>query len=101
MKKLIEISKPIILALVTGLFVLVTIMAFSQLANASDIVYCQPSIDVNGDGIVNAADLAIVKRDFFQTRTSSNCQPNADANGDGVVNIADIILIRENFFTQP
>ena len=35
MKKLIEASKPVILSLATALFVLVLIMAFAQLANAS------------------------------------------------------------------
>ena len=47
--------------------------------------------DVNGDGIVNAVDLALLRAQFGQTGGS------ADLNGDGVVNAADLALLRARF----
>ena len=44
--------------------------------------------DVNGDGVVNVIDLALVALQFGQTG-----QSNADVNGDGVVNIDDLIQV--------
>jgi hypothetical protein len=42
-----------------------------------------PSADLNGDGIVGAADLAILLNQWGTLGT-------ADLNGDGVVNAADM-----------
>ena len=47
-----------------------------------------PASDVNGDGIVNVIDLAVVALHFGQTGTF-----DADVNGDGVVNIEDLIQV--------
>ena len=44
--------------------------------------------DVNGDGVVNIADLVLVANSIGET---GNTQ--ADFNGDGVVNIADLVLV--------
>jgi len=53
--------------------------------------------DVNGDGIVNLKDIALVARAFGSTPTSPNWNPNADINGDGVVNMKDLALVARNF----
>ena len=45
--------------------------------------------DVNGDGTVNVADIAVVVN--VMTGTTSNS--HADVNGDGTVNVADIAVI--------
>jgi len=51
--------------------------------------------DLTDDGIVNFADLAIMKRVFFQK------DPDADLNGDGVVNFADLAILKAAFFKPP
>ena len=47
-----------------------------------------PASDVNGDGVVNVIDLALVALQFGQTG-----QTDADVNGDGVVHIDDLIQV--------
>ena len=44
--------------------------------------------DVNGDGIVNIADLVLVASNLGKTGQNA-----ADVNGDGTVNIADLVLV--------
>ena len=44
--------------------------------------------DVNGDGVVNIADLVLVANRIGKTGNTA-----ADVNGDGVVNIADLVLV--------
>ena len=51
-----------------------------------------PSVDVNGDGIVNIQDLVLVSSNFGKTG-----QNPADVNGDGVVNISDLVLVAGAF----
>ena len=48
--------------------------------------------DVNGDGVVNILDLALVGSSFGQTG-----QNDADVNRDGVVNIVDLVLVASAF----
>ncbi|MDO8706572.1 MAG: M64 family metallopeptidase [Sulfuricaulis sp.] len=54
---------------------------------------CDP--DLNNDGIVNFADLAIMKLGFFGNN------PDADLNGDGVVNFGDLAILKTFFFKAP
>jgi YVTN family beta-propeller protein len=49
--------------------------------------------DVNGDGVVNCADIAIVKAAFGSKVGNSNFDPRADVNKDGVVNIIDLSTV--------
>ena len=44
--------------------------------------------DVNGDGVVNIADLVLVASNLGETGQNA-----ADVNGDGIVNIADLVLV--------
>jgi parallel beta-helix repeat protein len=53
--------------------------------------------DVNGDGVVDLRDIALVARAFGSTPSSPNWNPAADINGDGVVNMKDITLVARNF----
>ena len=48
-----------------------------------------PTVDVNGDGIVNILDLVVVASAFGKT------QP--DVNGDGVVNVLDLVAVANAF----
>ncbi len=51
--------------------------------------------DLNNDGVVNFADLATMKGQFFTHNA------HADLNGDGVVNFADLALLKSAFFRPP
>ena len=51
--------------------------------------------DLNGDGVVNAVDLAMLKAAFF-----THDAP-ADLSGDGVVNAVDLALLKAQFFKKP
>ena len=61
-------------------------------ANVSLIEYSEPGIpgDVNGDGVVNAADANIAMR---MALNLVEADPAGDINGDGVVNTADANII--------
>jgi hypothetical protein len=54
---------------------------------------CDP--DFNGDGVVNAVDLGIMKLAFFSS------DPHADLNGDRVVNVVDLAILKVFFFGAP
>jgi hypothetical protein len=54
---------------------------------------CDP--DLNNDGLVNFADLAIMKSHFF------NNNPDADLNGDSLVNFGDLSILKSLLFKSP
>jgi len=49
--------------------------------------------DVNGDGIVDCMDLAIVKASFGKKTGDPGFNQAADVNNDGVVNILDLAIV--------
>ena len=51
--------------------------------------------DLDGNGVVNFKDLAMMKSVFFGT------DDDADLNGDGVVNFADLAIMKKSFFKKP
>jgi uncharacterized repeat protein (TIGR02543 family) len=55
--------------------------------------------DLNGDGVVNSADLILMLRYFAQSGITIDLAA-ADVNGDGVVDSADLILFLR-YFAQP
>ena len=59
-----------------------------QIENAQITKTQQLKGDVNGDGVVNIADLVLVAGELNKTGQNA-----ADVNGDGVVNIADLVLV--------
>ena len=59
-----------------------------QIENAEITESIGLKADVNGDGIVNIADLVLVASNLGETG-----QTAADVNGDGTVNIADLVLV--------
>ena len=53
-----------------------------------------PCGDVNGDGMVNSADLAILWRsDNFSKSAAQAAEPLCDLDGDGMVNSADLAIL--------
>lgn len=54
---------------------------------------CDP--DLNNDGGVNFADLALMKSLFY------TANPDADLNGDGGVNFGDLAILKSMFFGPP
>ena len=55
---------------------------------AGDVV----RVDVNGDGIIDVADLVLVASFYGQSRTPGTIL-KSDVNGDGVVDVNDILLV--------
>jgi hypothetical protein len=51
--------------------------------------------DLDGNGVVNFKDLAIMKSVFFTT------DEDADLNGDNTVNFADLAIMKKSFFKKP
>jgi len=49
--------------------------------------------DLNGDGVVNCADMAVVKNSFGKKTGQLGFDPRADVNHDGVVNILDLSTV--------
>jgi hypothetical protein len=49
--------------------------------------------DVNGDGVVNCTDVALVKAAFGTHLGQPGFNPNADVNNDSVVNIIDLAFV--------
>ena len=55
--------------------------------------FCDPDLDNNG--VVQAADLAIFKPLFFTT------DPDADFDGNGIVQAGDLAIMKKMFFQPP
>lgn len=69
---------------------------FTCVARFSTLVAFIPTAvpgDVNGDGTVNCADLAIVRAAFGKRSGQAGFDSRADLNRDGVVNVVDLGLV--------
>jgi len=53
--------------------------------------------DINGDGIVDIADLTIVAVAYGQFEGEPGYNPEADLNKDGIIDIADISIVTMNY----
>ena len=53
--------------------------------------------DMDGDGVLTAADLAIMIEYIFMGGTVSNVN-NVDVNGDCLVNLVDVVLLIDALF---
>ncbi|HEV2120918.1 MAG TPA: PKD domain-containing protein [Candidatus Bathyarchaeia archaeon] len=79
--------------------------AITQTYTATQVVhvnsFCVPAkfirADVNHDGQVDSADVAIVAQAFQSTPSSANWNPSADVNQDGIVDIVDVAIIAFTF----
>lgn len=61
----------------------------------SDPISWAGNVDVNGDGVVNTADL-----EFVDARIGATGQNPADVNDDNVVNIVDLMLVKNAIGTR-
>lgn len=50
-------------------------------------------VDVNGDGVVDCADLRLVWGAYGRTQGQAGFNPRADVNGDGVVDVKDLAMV--------
>ena len=93
------LSLLLVLILALGTVDAVIVAAETSVAYASSS--SEPILfgDVNGDGVVDSADLLLMMRYFSQPGIVINYAA-ADVNGDGVVDSADLILLMR-FFSQP
>jgi Dockerin type I domain len=49
--------------------------------------------DVDGDGVVNCTDLAIVKASYGKRTGQAGYDARADVNGDGIINLTDLTIV--------
>ena len=52
--------------------------------------------DVNGDGIVNGQDIALIAANWLKTGTGTN-DPAGDLNHDGIVNFQDLVIVASHW----
>ncbi len=62
-------------------------------------VSIEPVVDLNGDGIVNSADMCIMV-DYWGT-DEPLCDIGPTPFGDGIVDVQDLIVLAEHLFTYP
>jgi uncharacterized protein (DUF362 family) len=55
--------------------------------------------DLNGDGVINIADMSIVATAFRSSRGDANWNDEADLDQNGVINIVDIAMVAKEFGT--
>jgi hypothetical protein len=55
--------------------------------------------DVNGDGLVNCLDIAIVKATFGRKVGDALFDPRADLNADGLVDVRDLTIVSQKLPT--
>jgi hypothetical protein len=58
-----------------------------------------PTVDLNGDGKVDLADLTILAKAYGSTPRSSNWNPIADICGDGRVDLRDLVTLAKAYGT--
>jgi hypothetical protein len=62
-------------------------------------VSIEPVVDLNGDGIVDAADMCIIVDHWGEDY--SLCDIGPTPFGDGIVDVQDLIVLAEHLFTYP
>lgn len=60
-------------------------------------VLCASPYDLNEDGRVDMADIAIVARAFGTREGDPRWDPRADITGDGYVNMRDVAIVASHF----
>jgi trimeric autotransporter adhesin len=58
-------------------------------------IYSGIAGDVNGDGVVDCTDLAIVQASLARRYGEAGFNPRADTNGDGVIDVLDYAFVAQ------
>lgn len=53
--------------------------------------------DINGDNVINFADLSLLRSAYRTTSINKRYNPDADLNGDGRIDDTDLTLLMQNF----
>jgi hypothetical protein len=53
--------------------------------------------DINGDGVIDSKDQALLQAAWQSTPTSSNWNPDADLNDDGYIDATDAAILGANW----
>jgi hypothetical protein len=64
-------------------------------ADATTKVPAQMAADVNSDGQIDCADIAIVKASFGKKTGQTGFNPRADVNHDGIVDVRDLAIVSQ------
>src|SRR5262245_17936196 len=77
------------------------VLGILSLAVAATVTGQQPPLppsaaDVNRDGLVDAADAAIVQANFGRRCGQAGLDARADVNGDCLVNVVDLAFVSKN-----
>jgi hypothetical protein len=89
-----------LVVLLSGTLIVVSALPFSSVVvsvTASDLGL--KDVDMNGDGIIDIVDIAIVSSAFRSFPGAGNWNARADLNNDSTVNIVDVCIIAP-FFRQ-
>lgn len=57
--------------------------------------------DIDDDGIVNSADLALIKAAFFTQTGKPGYDQDTDLDGDGRINFGDLAIMKASFLSAP
>lgn len=68
--------------------------------HADASLVAQNSLDVNGDGKIDVADLVLVASNFGKA-IGAKANPNPDVNSDGIVDITDLLLVASALQAAP
>jgi hypothetical protein len=64
-----------------------------KISGSTTLTVTKLSGDVNGDGVVDCKDVAIILASYGKMKGQSGFDPRADINGDGVVNRLDLSIV--------
>ena len=91
-------------SLVWSVFLIVLLSYVTGIPFTKSLVHATPTLtnnpDLNGDGIVNLLDVAVLARAFHSYPGHPNWNPIADINGDEIVNVIDVVTLAINFTVE-
>lgn len=67
--------------------------------NTSRLSLVTVSEDINGDGVINIADVMLLASHFNSTDSDARYDRKCDLNSDGAINISDVMMIASRFNT--
>ena len=74
---------------------MISTLTSTVVPDATTAVPAQMAADVNGDGQINCADIAIVKASFGKRTGQTGFDPRAGVNHDGIVDVRDLAAVSQ------